>query len=113
MFTLADVVRFTGGALASDGADGDVPLTGATTDSRTVQPGQLFVAYRGERLDGHTFAPAACAAGAGALLVERAVAGTCAGVPQVLSADSRAALTRLANRVLARSSVDTVIGVTG
>jgi UDP-N-acetylmuramoyl-tripeptide--D-alanyl-D-alanine ligase len=113
MFTLADVVRFTGGTLVTDGVDGDMPLTGAATDSRTVQPGQLFVAYRGERLDGHAFAPAACAAGAGALLVEWAVAGACAGVPQVLSADPRAALTRLANRVLARSSVETVIGVTG
>jgi UDP-N-acetylmuramoyl-tripeptide--D-alanyl-D-alanine ligase len=113
MFTLADVVRFTGGTLTTDGADDKVLLTGATTDSRNVQPGQLFVAYRGERLDGHAFAPAACAAGAGALLVERAVGGACADVPQVLTSDPRAALSRLANRVLARSSVETVIGVTG
>ena len=73
-------MRFTGGTLTTNGADGNVLLTGATTDSRNVQPGQLFVAYRGERLDGHAFAPAACAAGAGALLVERAVAGACADV---------------------------------
>lgn len=116
MFTLADVLRFTGGVIAPgyDGATiGDAVLTGAVTDSRVVQPGQLFVAYRGEQLDGHAFAPAACRAGAGALLVERPVAEACAGIPQVLVADPRAALTRLANRMLARSCIETVIGVTG
>ena len=112
MFTLADVLRFTGGVTAA-GDTGEVLLTGAATDSRAVQPGQLFVAYRGERLDGHEFAPAACAAGAGALLVERPISEACAGIPQVLVADPRAALTRLANRVLARSCIETVIGVTG
>ncbi|HEV7213937.1 MAG TPA: UDP-N-acetylmuramoyl-tripeptide--D-alanyl-D-alanine ligase, partial [Chloroflexota bacterium] len=41
------------------------------------------------------------------------IAEVCAGIPQVLVADPRAALTRLANRVLARSCIETVIGVTG
>lgn len=113
MFTLTDVVRFTGGALA--GAEGrrEVELTGATTDSRNVAPGQLFVAYRGEQLDGHAFAAAACRAGAAALLVERPIGEACAGIPQVIVADPRAALARLANRVLARSCIETVVGVTG
>lgn len=112
MFTLADVLRFTGGVTVA-GTAADVVLTGAVTDSRAVRPGQLFVAYRGEQLDGHAFAPAACAAGAGALLVEHPVLEACAGVPQVLVGDPRAALTRLANRVLARSCIETVVGVTG
>ncbi len=113
MFTLTDVVRFTGGVLAHGHEADDRTLVGAATDSRSVRPGQLFVAYRGERLDGHEFAPAACAAGAGALLVERPVPAACADVPQVLVADPRGALARLANRVLARSCVETVVGVTG
>ncbi|MGI8914746.1 MAG: UDP-N-acetylmuramoyl-tripeptide--D-alanyl-D-alanine ligase [Chloroflexota bacterium] len=113
MFTLSDVLRFTGGALAAGSSNADVALTGAATDSRAVLPGQLFVAYRGDRLDGHSFAPGACAAGAGALLVERVVNAGCAAVPQVLVADPRAGLARLANRILARSCVETIIGVTG
>ncbi|HEY8743184.1 MAG TPA: UDP-N-acetylmuramoyl-tripeptide--D-alanyl-D-alanine ligase, partial [Chloroflexota bacterium] len=113
MFTLTDVLRFTGGVLAQGRETDDRPLVGATTDSRSVRPGQLFVAYRGERLDGHDFAPAACEAGAAALLAERHVLVACADVPQVMVVDPRAALTRLANRVLARSCIETVIGVTG
>lgn len=113
MLTLDDVVRFTGGAIVNVHPADRLSLAGAATDSRTVQPGQLFVAYRGERLDGHDFAPSACAAGAGALLVDHAVGGVCADVPQVVVADPRTALARLANRVLARSCVETVIAVTG
>ena len=113
MFTLADVLRFTGGTLLGAAQPERCLLSGAATDSRAVRPGQLYVAYRGERLDGHAFAQAACAAGAGALLVEHVVGEGCAGVPQVLVPDPRAALARLANRVLARSCVDSVIGVTG
>jgi len=44
---------------------------GVATDSRDVQPGDLFVALRGERHDGHDFVDAALAAGAGGLLVSR------------------------------------------
>lgn len=42
------------------------------TDTRTLQPGDLFVAIRGERFDGHDFIPHAIAAGAAGLLVEAA-----------------------------------------
>lgn len=49
----------------------DVQFTGVTTDSRKVQPGDLFVALRGERFDAHDFLPAVQQAGAVAALVER------------------------------------------
>src|SRR4051794_19060028 len=42
-----------------------------TTDSRTVQPGDLFVALKGENFDGHNFVVQALAAGAAAALVAR------------------------------------------
>lgn len=45
-------------------------ITGATSDSRQVRPGNLFCAIRGAQLDGHEFIPAALAAGATALVVE-------------------------------------------
>jgi UDP-N-acetylmuramoyl-tripeptide--D-alanyl-D-alanine ligase len=40
------------------------PVTGITTDSRSVQPGQIFVALRGEKFDGHEFVGQAIAQGA-------------------------------------------------
>ncbi len=47
-----------------------VPLRGLRTDSRTVQPGDVFVALPGERTDGRRFIPQVIAAGAAAVLWE-------------------------------------------
>ena len=47
------------------------PLRGVTIDSRRVQPGDVFFALRGKQRDGHQFAAAAIAAGAGLAVVER------------------------------------------
>jgi UDP-N-acetylmuramoyl-tripeptide--D-alanyl-D-alanine ligase len=47
---------------------GDVELTGVSIDSRTIAVGNLFVAVRGERVDGHDFIMAACRQGAAAVL---------------------------------------------
>lgn len=49
------------------------PFTGTEIDSRAVKAGQLFVAFRGERVDGHDYVDAAFAAGAAAALVSRPV----------------------------------------
>jgi UDP-N-acetylmuramoyl-tripeptide--D-alanyl-D-alanine ligase len=51
-FTLADVARATGGRVIGDGA---TEVQGVAIDSRAVEPGNLFVALRGERHDGHAF----------------------------------------------------------
>lgn len=51
-------------------SEGRVVL-GAATDSRRLRPGELFVAVRGERFDGHDFAPAALQVGAPAAVVAR------------------------------------------
>jgi UDP-N-acetylmuramoyl-L-alanyl-D-glutamate--2,6-diaminopimelate ligase len=83
-----------------------------THDSREAGPGSLFVAIPGARADGHDHAPAAVAAGAAAIIGERAIAGV--EVPQLLVHDARAALALAAawrNGFPSRSL--TVIGVTG
>jgi UDP-N-acetylmuramoyl-tripeptide--D-alanyl-D-alanine ligase len=67
-FTLADVLAATGGELARLGAA--VDLHGVTTDTRTLEPGELFVAIRGERHDGHAHVAEAARRGAGAIVVE-------------------------------------------
>ena len=71
----------------------DVEITSVGTDTRTLQPGALFVALRGERHDGHDLAAQAQAAGAVALLVHREVDSP---LPQVLCADTQDALGELA-----------------
>lgn len=49
----------------------DLPITGIATDSRKVQPGDLFIALRGERFDAHDFLPQVAALGAVAVVAER------------------------------------------
>src|SRR5690606_35973576 len=63
-FTCADLADAIGGQLAGE----DVVVSGASIDSRTIGPGQLFVPIVAER-DGHDFIPDAVAAGAAAVLV--------------------------------------------
>jgi UDP-N-acetylmuramoyl-L-alanyl-D-glutamate--2,6-diaminopimelate ligase len=69
----------------------DVPAAflGVTTDSGSVVPGALFVAYTGTAEDGHAYLAAATAAGASAALVEHEVPGI--AVPQVRVAHGRRA----------------------
>jgi UDP-N-acetylmuramoyl-tripeptide--D-alanyl-D-alanine ligase len=78
-------------------------------DSRTVTPGALFVALRGERTDGHDHVADAVARGAVAVLVDRPVD---AGAPELLVPDVPAALTALAGEVRRRVAPRTV-AITG
>ena len=50
-------------------------LTGVTIDSRAAKAGDIFVAIKGERHDGHDFVAAALKAGAGLAMVSRATRG--------------------------------------
>jgi UDP-N-acetylmuramoyl-tripeptide--D-alanyl-D-alanine ligase len=53
----------------------DVEFTSVSTDTRTIRPGALFVALRGERFDGHDFVDQALAAGAAAAMVDEKFEG--------------------------------------
>lgn len=55
--------------------DADVPVTALREDSRQIEPGDVFVAVRGETADGHDFAADAVARGAVAVLAERPLDG--------------------------------------
>jgi UDP-N-acetylmuramoyl-tripeptide--D-alanyl-D-alanine ligase len=106
--TLAEIAELTGGDLV--GADPGARVTGPVEfDSRRVAPGGLFVAFPGERVDGHDYAGVAMAAGAVAVLGSRPVRG----VPMLVVGDALTALGRLARAVRDRLPRLTVVGVTG
>ncbi len=96
-FTLAELA-----AAAAGKAEGAAVLSGVAVDSRNVRPGDLFVAIRGERADGHDFAAEAAARGARALLGERRPANLPAGFPSVLVARPVEALQKLAAAIKKR-----------
>jgi UDP-N-acetylmuramoyl-L-alanyl-D-glutamate--2,6-diaminopimelate ligase len=80
-------------------------------DARAVAPGALFFAVPGEHADGHDFAPEAVERGAVALAVERALD---LPVPQVVVADSRAAMAPAADLFFGEPTRELeVVGVTG
>jgi UDP-N-acetylmuramoyl-tripeptide--D-alanyl-D-alanine ligase len=107
--SLATIAELTRGALT--GADGATVVTGPVViDSRIIEPGALFAAVRGERVDGHDYAAAAVAAGAVAAMTERPPDGA---VPAIVVDDVVAALGRLARGVVDRLPELTTIGVTG
>jgi len=103
-------------ALHADGLSatvvGDWAVRGVSIDSRTLAPGDLFVALEGESRDGHAFAAAALEAGAAALMVARLPAGLPADTPRLEVPDTLAGLEALGRAARARSAA-TVIGVTG
>jgi UDP-N-acetylmuramoyl-tripeptide--D-alanyl-D-alanine ligase len=72
----------------------DLRFDGVSTDTRSVGRGELFVAIRGERFDGHDFLAAAKERGAAAALVDARFAGA-VPLPALVADDTRLALGRL------------------
>ncbi len=109
MMLLQDAARALEGR-----ATGVARFTCVGTDSRDIRAGQLFVALRGERFDGHDFVAAAAEAGAVAALVDsRWAAGhDPAPLPLLVVDDTRLALGRLAAHWRSRFDIP-VLGVTG
>ncbi len=88
-------------------------VAAVTSASQAVVPGSLFCCIRGGKADGHDFAPAAVAAGAVALLCERTL-DIGGAVAQVVVADTRAAMARVAAAFHGHPSRRVaVVGVTG
>ncbi|MGE5754630.1 MAG: Mur ligase family protein [Planctomycetaceae bacterium] len=90
----------------------DWEVSGCTADSRRLDPGQVFVAVRGRRHDGHAFIRQALDRGAAGVVVERPCPE--AGRLQVVVPDSRVALARLCHALAGDPGEQLVtIGVTG
>jgi UDP-N-acetylmuramoyl-tripeptide--D-alanyl-D-alanine ligase len=85
---------------------------GVSIDSRTLAPGDLFVALAGPRFDGHDYVLEALAKGAAAAMVSHAPKGLAADAPLLLVADTQAALEALGRAARNRTAAVTV-AVTG
>ncbi len=111
-WTAAAVAAAAGGRVEPPAAAGTVVSGPATVDSRAVAAGGLFVAVKGEHVDGYDFAGSAVRAGAALVLADRPVPG----VPTVVVDDVVAALGRVAHAWLERlrtSGPVRVVAVTG
>jgi UDP-N-acetylmuramoyl-L-alanyl-D-glutamate--2,6-diaminopimelate ligase len=109
--SLGEVARSTGDLFLALEGDASTRVTGIANDSRRVASGDLFICVRGAVSDGHAHAAQAAAAGAVALVVERPLHS---GLPELVVADSRRALGRVAAAFLGHpGGALSLIGVTG
>ncbi|GJE26335.1 UDP-N-acetylmuramoylalanyl-D-glutamyl-2,6-diaminopimelate--D-alanyl-D-alanine ligase [Methylobacterium organophilum] len=117
LWTPAALAAATGGRLLGEAR----PVTGASIDTRSLQPGDLFFAIRGEARDGHDFVRDALAKGAGAAVVAETRAEEFAGAGPVLAVpgqgedpvlDAMRALGRAA-RARSRAGIVAVTGSVG
>ena len=106
LWTAAEAAEATGGH-----ATGDWSVNGVSIDTRTIKPGDLFVALKAAR-DGHDFVSQALEKGAGAALVSRIPEGVSEDAPLLIVEDVQTGLEALGQAARARSDAR-VVGVTG
>jgi len=107
LWTAAEAAAATGGTPV-----GDWSATGVSIDSRSIRPGDLFVALTGEARDGHEFVAGALQAGAAAAMVSRAPEGVGGDAPLLIVGDTLEGLRGLGAAARARMK-GKVVGVTG
>ena len=101
-------------ALSSNDASNSISSTRVATDTRTIKPGDIFLALSGDNFDGHDYIDTAIAQGAVAAIVSRPVATADANsIPQLVVSDTRLALGKLAAYRRQQHHNLTVIAITG
>lgn len=112
--SIAEIAAAMDGTIIAEQDDHATLITGnSQTDSREVQPGEIFFARRGEETDGHRFVDSAVQAGAALVVAER---DTQVNAPHVIVQDATIALGALATEVVRRAqrrSDFRVVGITG
>nr|MBA3820774.1 UDP-N-acetylmuramoyl-L-alanyl-D-glutamate--2,6-diaminopimelate ligase [Deltaproteobacteria bacterium] len=109
--TLRDLIDSLAGSARLIG-DASGQVGAVRSDSRAIEPGDVYVAVRGLRADGHAFVPTALAQGAAAIVVERELEGVVG--PQVIVPNGAAALGVLVGRALGDPAKQLVlVGITG
>jgi UDP-N-acetylmuramoyl-tripeptide--D-alanyl-D-alanine ligase len=107
LWTAEEAARATGGKVTAEWQS-----TGISIDTRTIEPGDLFVALQGDARDGHEFAAASLQNGAAAVLVSRVPPQLSPDAPMLLVADTVAGLEALGRESRSRSAAR-IIAVTG
>jgi len=105
LWTPAELAAATGATMAPAGA------SGVSIDSRSLAPGDLFVALRAAR-DGHEFVADALGRGAGVAMVDHVPPGLPADAPLLLVSDTQAGLAALGRAARVRSAAG-FVAVTG
>ncbi len=124
MLSAGRILEATGGYIATADMDGprpvemlpeDIYFVGLSIDSRTIREGELFLALKGDRFDGHDFVQDALKTGAGAIISPGKPVRTPAGKIIILVDDTLLALHRIARsiRQLFNGSVIAVVGSNG
>src|SRR3954454_10270136 len=108
LWTAADAAAATNGKLHGP----DWNATGVSIDSRTIKPGDLFIALAGPNFDGHAYAAKALAAGAAAVLISHRPDDVSADAPVLLVEDTFAALQDLGSVARLRGKAR-IVAVTG
>jgi UDP-N-acetylmuramoyl-tripeptide--D-alanyl-D-alanine ligase len=106
LWTAQEAVQATGGRSAAAWT-----ASGVSIDSRSLAPGDLFIALAGPNFDGHDFLAKAFAKGAAAAMVHRAPEGGDSG-PLLMVDDTMSALSRLGAAARTRSGAR-FVGITG
>ena len=107
MMTVTEAANAVGGRTSGNGTR----FSGVSTDSRSIKEGELFVALRGERFDGHDFLAAVQSRGAAAAVVDRRYQGAYP-LPVVIVEDTKQALGELARNWRVRFAPE-LVALTG
>ena len=108
--TIEEIIRWTGGK-----ADGDISIseiTGISTDTRSIQPGELFVPLVGENFDGHNYLEKALGIGAYVFLTHREIPVELKGRGGILVQDTQRAYQDIARGYLKKYRIP-VVAITG
>ena len=92
---------------------GELIASGYSIDSRTLKPGELFFAVRGERVDGHDFVEAALQAGAVAAVVRKDSLGRYPANPALIAVDDTLVALQTLAAAVRRLWGKPLVGVTG
>ncbi|NUK31837.1 UDP-N-acetylmuramoyl-tripeptide--D-alanyl-D-alanine ligase [Parageobacillus sp. VR-IP] len=109
--TLKEIQAMADGRLVAD-EFADVTISGVSTDTRTIQQGNLYVPLKGAKFNGHAFVQEAFAKGASAVLWSETEGNPPENAPVIVVDDTLRALQRLAHRYRRQLAVK-VIGITG
>lgn len=108
--TLANIAAACGGTYFGAETDKERVIAGVVIDNRLIEKDYLFIAIKGARVDGHSFIPAAFAAGALAVLSEHELENS-AG-PYILVESCEDAMKKIA-KFYRKSLAIKVVGITG